>query len=640
MDFGGAARSAENGWGWIPVNTTSAAAPSALAFAGFPASSWAFALRVWLAMMLALYASFWLELESPSSAALTVAILALPTRGQGMEKAGYRLLATAIGVMASIAIAGVFSQTDGLLLAVLGIWVGLCVYVAAMLDGNRAYAAALCCITVALIAIQQIDTPLQVFPTGIERGAAIGIGVLAVALVNEVLAAPDYHPVLAGRIEALHHRVTDLAQGTEHASAATAAILLHDIAAVRPEIASLTTESSIGTARSEAARSALVDLVSAFSLGRMLAALPATSAAPPHTAGLIAISRSWLRAEISRKNAQVRSSLDALHEGKRPYHAWRAPLYRSRRIAAETGARAAISFALIGLFFVLTGWPTTELCLSLVAVILGLGSTAPAPRTFTMVTVTAMPIACALAGILKYFVFNGVSDFQLLAIGLAPVVIGFALLISSPNPLLSSLGRLTLVFTIAVLAPTNPQNYDPEVFLVTSFFACLSSVLVLAAQTLLPPLSGEQRVRLLLREATAQLGHLDRWRVRDLAPEEAAFRDAARIEQILTANGASALNGQIAANAMRCFDQAESLRRCGTELQRLTQDPLARVVQDAREALAQRNGAAILAAAEAIRQMASRNNLSANSAIAVLVPASTVFAPSQSPTAPSQGKQS
>lgn len=91
---------------------------------------------------------------------------------------------------------------------------------------------------------------------------------------------------------------------------------------------------------------------------------------------------------------------------------------------------------------------------------------------------------------------------------------------------------------------------------------------------------------------------------------------------------------------MRCFDQAESLRRCGTELQRLTQDPLARVVQDAREALAQRNGAAILAAAEAIRQMASRNNLSANSAIAVLVPASTVFAPSQSPTAPSQGKQS
>lgn len=630
----------------MPVTATSAAAPRPLVFAGFPASSWAFALRVWLAMMLALYVSFWLELESPSSAALTVAILALPTRGQGMEKAGYRLLATAIGVVASIAIAGVFSQTDGLLLAVLGIWVGLCVYVAAMLDGNRAYAAALCCITVALIAIQQIDTPLQVFPTGIARGAAIGIGVLAVALVNEVLAAPDYHPVLAGRIEALRRRVTDLTQGTEPDSAAAAAGLLHDIAAIRPEIASLATESSIGTARTASARSALVDLVSALSLGRMLAALPVTSAPAQsaddpgrEAARLTTISRSWLQSEISHKLAQVRGSLDALHEGTRPYHAWRAPLYRSRRIAAETGARAAISFTLIAIFFALTGWPTTELCLSLVAVILGLGSTAPAPRTFTMVTVAAMPIACALAGILKYFVFNGVSEFQLLAIGLAPVAIGFALLISLPNPLLSSLGRLALVFTIAVLAPANPQSYDPEVFLVTSFFACLSSVLVLAAQMLLPPLSGDRRVRLLLREARGELGQLDSRRDRDLAPEEAAFRDAARVEQILTANGASTLDGQIAAKAMHCFDQAESLRRCRAELERLTRGPLARVVQDAREALARRNGAAILAAARALRKAASRNNLSANSAIAVLVPASAVFAPPRSPIDPSQGRQ-
>ncbi|MBR0956542.1 FUSC family protein [Bradyrhizobium japonicum] len=618
----------------MPVNATSAAAPSPLLFAGFPASSWAFALRVWLAMLLALYVSFWLELGSPSSSALTVAVLALPTRGQGMEKAGYRLLATAIGVAASIAIAGMFSQTDGLLLAVLGIWVGLCVYVAAMLDGNRAYAGALCCITVALVAIQQIDTPLQVFPTGVARGAAIGIGVLAVALVNEILAAPNYHPMLARRIEALHRRTTDLAQGAEHASAPAAASLLHDIAAVRPEIASLTTESSIGTARAEAARSALVDLVSALSLGRMLATLPASS---PATARLIAMSRSWLQTEINRKNAEVRSSLDALHEGTRPYRAWRAPLYRSRRIAAETAARAAISFTLISAFFVLTGWPSTELCLSLVAVIIGLGSTTPAPRNFTLVTMTAMPIACLLAGILKYLVFNGVSEFQLLAIGLAPVVIGLALLISLPNPMLSSLGRLVLVFTIAVLAPTNPQSYDPEVFLVTSFFACLSAVLVFAAQMLLPPLSGDRRVRLLLGEAHGELRDLDGGRARDLAPEEAAFRDAARIEQILTANGALPLDGQITAKAMRCFDQAETLRRCRAELDRLTQGPLAHVAQEAREALAQRNGAAILAAAEALRRAAARSNLSANSAIAMLIPASSALEPSQSP---SQGERS
>jgi hypothetical protein len=50
--------------------------------AGFPLSAWAFALRIWAAMMVALYAAFWLQLESASSAAVTVGVLALQTRGQ------------------------------------------------------------------------------------------------------------------------------------------------------------------------------------------------------------------------------------------------------------------------------------------------------------------------------------------------------------------------------------------------------------------------------------------------------------------------------------------------------------------------------------------------------------------------------
>ncbi len=631
----------------MQINADAAAAARPLVFAGFPASSWAFALRVWLAMLLALYVSFWLELKSPSSSALTVAILALPTRGQGMEKAGYRLLATAIGVAASIAIAGMFSQTDGLLLAVLGIWIGLCVYAVGMLDGNRAYAASLCCTTVALIAIQQIDSPLQVFPTGVARGAAISVGVLAVALVNEVLAAPNYHPALASRIEALHRRVTDLAQDAERGqapSAPVAASLLHDIAALRPDIASLAAESSVGPTRAAAARSALVDLVSAFSLGRMLAALSATSAPAQNgddpdqdAAGLIAISRSWLRIEISRKNAQVRSSLDALRAGTRPYRAWHAPLYRSRRIAAEAGARAAIAFTLIAIFFVLAGWPTTELCLSLVAVIIGLGSTSPAPRSFTLVAVMAMPIACVLAGILKYLVFNGVSEFQLLAIGLAPVVIGLALLVSLPSPMLSSLGRLVLVFTLAVLAPTNPQSYDPEVFLLTSFFACLSSVLVFAAQLLLPPLSCGRRIRLLLEEVRRELSRRDSGPARHLAPEEAAFRDAARIEQMVTANGPSAINDQIAGTAMHFFDKADALRRCRAELDRVGQGPLAGAAQAAREALVRRDGGAILASAGALHQAGAPSNLPTSAAIAALIAASAAFMPPQSPTGSSRG---
>jgi Fusaric acid resistance protein family len=61
-------------------------------FAGLPLSSWAFAIRIWLAVIAALYVGFWLQLEAPSSAAVTVVSLALPSRGQVMEKADFRLI--------------------------------------------------------------------------------------------------------------------------------------------------------------------------------------------------------------------------------------------------------------------------------------------------------------------------------------------------------------------------------------------------------------------------------------------------------------------------------------------------------------------------------------------------------------------
>jgi uncharacterized membrane protein YccC len=50
-----------------------------LSFIGVPTSAGAFGIRDWLAVVVALAASFWLELEAPSTAALTVAILAAPT---------------------------------------------------------------------------------------------------------------------------------------------------------------------------------------------------------------------------------------------------------------------------------------------------------------------------------------------------------------------------------------------------------------------------------------------------------------------------------------------------------------------------------------------------------------------------------
>src|SRR5262249_59194671 len=97
---------------------TTIAIGSPLRLAGVPAGSWAFGIRIWMAVVVALAASFWLQLEVPSTAAITVAILAEPTRGRALEKAAFRLIATIIGVTAAIAITGLFSQARDLILAV------------------------------------------------------------------------------------------------------------------------------------------------------------------------------------------------------------------------------------------------------------------------------------------------------------------------------------------------------------------------------------------------------------------------------------------------------------------------------------------------------------------------------------------
>lgn len=620
------------------MNDTGAAAESfPPVLLGLSWGSWTFAMRVWLACLLALYLCFWLELDSPSTAAVTVAVLAFPTRGQTIEKAGFRLLATAVGVVASIVIAGIFSETGSLLVIVFGVWLALCAYAAAMLDGNRAYAASLSGITVALITIDQIDSPLQVFSTCISRGADITIGVLASALVNEIMGAPDYHPILADRLLGLQRQVIDYVDGVAQGHPRSLPILtglFSNISSLRAEVASLATEASSGNARSAAAQSAMAGMVTELSLACALTGTIAAAKAglsigteDKNMSARMAETSDWLKSEISNRRREVRRDLEALKASTPPLRRLRAPIYRSRRLAAETGIRAAVQFLLVALVLVLGGWPATELCLSLAAVVIALSVTAPDPRVFRQLTIMALPTACLLAGFLEYYVLDGVSEFPLLAIGLAPAVIGLALLISLPSGRLPSYGRLTLVFTLIVLAPTNPQTYDPQAFATTCLFVCLSAILVFLAQLLVPPASNERRLRILLSEFRLDLRGRNLHARPHLEPEAAAFRDATLVEQILTASAGSPRDNWAADEALRCFDQAAALRRCCAQLNNLVPGPLFEQVRTARAALAVGNTDMISSVAESLRKAATDLNINAASSCASLLAASIAFWP-------------
>jgi len=621
--------------------------------AKIPISSWSFAIRVWLAMILALLVSFWLQLEAPASAALTVGILAEPTRGQALDKAGFRLLGTIVGVIASIAITGLFSQARDLILAAFAVWIGICVFGAKLLDGYRAYAAVLSGYTVALIATQQIDTPQHVFESGMARGAAIAVGILSMAVVNTLMFAPDRQSRLVAQLAAIRRRVRKFASAAfrgEPGNSTTFLTLLREIVALRPEIASVALESSSGSVRSVAARSAAVGLVAELQAARILNSgpvdvdntacdqaraaleraddsglpaqrLPGIVGGQKRVRDVETENSAWAARELLRRDEEVRQDLLALRSARWPLRARRAPLYRSYRIAAESGVRAALWVAIAAIFYVWAGWPAASISLSFVMLITALGATTPNPRGFTAIALVGTPIAAILTGILEFIILDGADAFPLLAIATAPFMVGAALLMKSQNLLWSALGRVNLLFMIIILAPSNPQTYNPQTFLFTSLFIAAAAALLLAAQTLIPPVSDEKRRMRLLAEARSELQEAARQTGE--APEDATFRDATRIGQFLAVGGAQ--DSRALAEMLSCFDQSAIVRLCDAKLMPLTDGPLALLADEARAAIGERDTPTLRTIAHRLRETAPQKDSIKADAAACLVLTSNIL---------------
>lgn len=469
-------------------------------FAGFPKSAWAFGLRNWIAMMLALYVAFWLQLESASSAATCVAILALQTRGQALQKAVYRMAGTVTGVVASILIAAVFSQTRDLFFLACAVWLGSCATLASLLDGSRAYGAVLSGYTVAIVAVPNIDTPLATFSSGVNRGAAITVGILAMAVVSDVFGAPDLLPNVLGKLEAARRKVKAFAvQAVRQGSAAPAdaAALMREITALHPDITALPSESLNGGRRATAARAAAAGLLREISAARVVSgslaalghlgeesranlvrALEGQSHDPPRQRALaamadrnapeyrlIAAAACLVLFEQDRLAGQA---LAAMREGRALPQRTRVKLYKPWPAALRNGLRALVAMGLAAWVLSLTGWPSTTVALVQIGSFIGLSATNPNPRGFAVGALIAMPLVVALAGITEFLILDGVDAFPLLVLAMGPTIFIASLLLSTGNPLMLGVGFLLLVFFPVVLSPSNPQDYNPQTYVISS----------------------------------------------------------------------------------------------------------------------------------------------------------------------------
>jgi uncharacterized membrane protein YccC len=609
-----------------------------LKFVGFPISAWAFALRTWAAMMLALYAAFWLQLESAPPAAVTVGILSLSTRGQAYQKALYRVLMTVIGVVISIAMAGLFGQARDLFVMAYAISFGLCAYVCGLLDGNRAYGVVLASITVAFVAVMQIDSPQSIFLIGVNRGAAIAVGIFALALINDAFLAPNLHAILAGKLASVHQRVREFALAIlrgEHLDPVQSATLLREITTLHPDISALVIESSAGWARGAAARTAAVALVAEASAANAIASIPAStlpvlrSALARVLANSSSEDRCALRLRVQQhtkaggadkndallalhaldllaEDQRVRGAIEDLEADRRPPCHVRTPIYRSRQTAARNGLRAFLAVVIAGMLLSLGGWPFASYGLALMGVFLALSALAPDPRKFAAAAIFAIPIAALLAGVTEFLVLDGADQFPLLAIGMAPVLLGAALLSTFPNGKVSLIGFLVLVFFPLLLSPANPQDYDPEMYLYSNFLAIMAVILMCGALWTILPVSDDLRRRWYLESARAELSDLLACRPSRHGDHDALFRDADRIGQLAALQAADGDERRDdLRQALNIFRLADAARRIQTTVTKLSGQADGQLLGDVYAALATRDASRLRAAAAALEPRSS-----------------------------------
>jgi uncharacterized membrane protein YccC len=587
---------------------------------GFPPSAWAFALRIWVAMMVGLYAAFWLQLEGASAAATTVGVLAIQTRGQAYQKAIYRILATIIGVIVSFVIAGLFPQSRELFMMGFAGWLGLCVYVGGLLDGNRAYGAVLAGYTVALVAVSQIDSPQDIFLTGVDRGAAIVVGITAFALVNDLFAAPNVRTGLIGKLTQAHQRVRAFALVVlrgESTQPIQWANLLREITALHPDITALVAESSDGAVEAAAAASAAVALVAEIRAVGALASLPAETLLSLRgalgqglTDSLGEESRSALQFRLQRQadggyadpyealsaahgldllieNQRAQNAIEDLQASRRPRRRIHAIIYRSHRAAVRNGLRAFLSVLICAILLSLGGWPFAAEGVALVGLMIALSANVPNPRGFATGALIAVPVAALLGGVTEYLILDGVDQFPLLAIGMAPSVIVAALLLTMPNPRLASIAFLALPYFVLYLSPTNPQDYNPETYLFFSFMAITSVILLSVLLRIVLPTSDALRRRWYLISAREEMGDLLAGGRSRRLDDESLFRDADRIGQLAALQPAVGDERRDdLRQALDIFGRAAAVRRVQTTLAQASARVCERLVQDGYSALA------------------------------------------------------
>jgi uncharacterized membrane protein YccC len=142
------------------------------------------AIKVALAVTVAMGIALWMDWEKPYWAAFGVIMISLPTEGQSLNKGAMRMLGTLVAILAAFTFLAWFPQQRWLFMAVLSLYIGFCAY---MMTGRKRqyfwYASGFICVAIAV----NSSNSLTAFQIAVERAQETGTGILVYSLISALL---------------------------------------------------------------------------------------------------------------------------------------------------------------------------------------------------------------------------------------------------------------------------------------------------------------------------------------------------------------------------------------------------------------------------------------------------------------------
>lgn len=150
-----------------------------------------FSSRLAVAAIVALALAYWLQLQEPQWAILTVYLLTQSSTGAALAKGAFRFIGTVLAALYGLAAVKLFSQDPLLLVGSAMVWTFICYYGAARASNFTAYGFMLAGFTGLLVTFQGAAAPEAAWLVAVDRVSEISIGI-ACATLASALVLPDH----------------------------------------------------------------------------------------------------------------------------------------------------------------------------------------------------------------------------------------------------------------------------------------------------------------------------------------------------------------------------------------------------------------------------------------------------------------